>query len=113
MTFRVVIQRLAQNDLSTSYWRAANRAPVSAARWLDRFEKAIHSLKQTPQRCPLAREDSKVDVELRELLFGKRPFVFRVLFVIDGDTVRVLRIRRAQRRYLTAAQLKEALEWNE
>ena len=36
-----------------------------------------------------------MDVEFREILFGKTPNVYRVVFVIDGGTVRVLRIRRA------------------
>ncbi len=54
------------------------------------------------ERCPLAREHRKVHVELREILFGRRPNVYRVIFLIDRDTVRVLRIRRARRRPLTA-----------
>ena len=33
---------------------------------------------------------AKVDVELREFLFGKSPHVYRVIFLIDGDTARVL-----------------------
>jgi hypothetical protein len=49
-----------------------------------------------------------VDVELREYLFGKKPYVFRVIFTIDGEVVRILRIRRAQRRYLTRSQIEEA-----
>ncbi len=49
-------------------------------------------------------------VELREILFGRRPNVYRVIFLIDGDTVRVLRIRRAQRRPLTRKQFDEASE---
>jgi len=57
----------------------------------------------------LARENRKVDIELREYLFGKRPFVFRVIFTIDGETVRILRIRRAQRRFLTRDEIDEAL----
>jgi hypothetical protein len=45
---------------------------------------------------------------LRELHFGKRPNVFRVVFTIDGNTVRILRIRRAQRRWLTRRQTEDA-----
>ena len=37
---------------------------------------------------PRRRSTDKVDVELREILFGKTPNVYRVIFVIDGDTVR-------------------------
>jgi len=55
-------------------------------------------LDTNPQRCPRAREQRKVDIDLREILFGKAPNVYRAIFMIDSDTVRVLRIRRAQRR---------------
>jgi hypothetical protein len=47
---------------------------------------------------------------VRELLFGKRPHVFRVLYLIDGEIVRVLRIVRAQRRFLTKSQTEEAVD---
>ena len=86
----------------------ARRVPVTAAKWLDRFEQALVSLDRHPQRCPLARESSKTDVELREFLFGKKPNVFRVLFTIDQEVVRVLRIRRAQRRFLSRKEIDEA-----
>jgi hypothetical protein len=48
--------------------------------------------------------------ELREMLFGRRPNVFRTLFTIDGDAVRVLRVRRATRRSLSRRELREADE---
>jgi hypothetical protein len=34
--------------------------------------------------------------------------VFRVIFAIDTDTVRILRIRRGQRRYLSRKQIEQA-----
>ena len=52
--------------------------------------------------------NGKIDVELRELHFGKRGNVFRAIFTIDADTVRVLRIRRAGRRWLTRRQIEDA-----
>jgi hypothetical protein len=35
----------------------------------------------------------QVGLELRELLFGKRRGVYRILFVVDGRTVNILHIR--------------------
>lgn len=108
MNYRVVLQRIALNDLHAAHAWAARRARAAADRWLDRFQSALRTLDTRPDRCPLARESSKVDFELREFLFGRKPNVFRVIFVIDGETVRVLRIRRAQRRFLTQRQIDEA-----
>ena len=110
MTYRVILQRLAMQDLDDAFVWAARKAPATAARWLDRFQAALQRLDTNPQRCLRAREHRKVDVELREILFGKTPNVYRVIFMIDGDTVRVLRIRRAQRRPLTRKQIDEASE---
>jgi len=111
--YRVIVQRLARADLREAYGWAAKRAPQTAARWLDRFEKALQTLERQPQSRPLARESKRADVEVREFLFGKRPYVFRSLFTIEGDAVRILRIRRAQRRSLSTADLKKAIEADE
>jgi plasmid stabilization system protein ParE len=108
MTHRVVLHVLAKKDLRDAYERVAEHAPESAARWLSRFEASLQTLEENPRRCPFARENSKVDVEIREFLFGKRPHVFRVIFTIDESEVRILRIRRAQRRFLTSQEIKDA-----
>jgi len=64
MTHRVVLQRLAEADLEEAYLHAARRAPQTAARWLDRFQTALQSLNQRPERCPLAPENRKLGIEL-------------------------------------------------
>jgi plasmid stabilization system protein ParE len=109
MKYRVVLQKLAIGDLEEAYRWAAKRAPLTATRWLDRFEAALKTLDTNADRCALARENGKASVELREYHYGKRPYVYRAVFTIDGATVRVLRIRRAQRRFLTRGEIEEAL----
>src|SRR4051812_26818789 len=110
MNFRVVLQQSALRDLDDAYRWAARIAPLTAATWLSRFQAALATLTVNPQRCPLARENGKTPVELREYLFGRRPAVYRSVFLIDGETVRILRILRAQRRSLTRRQIDEARE---
>jgi toxin ParE1/3/4 len=105
MKYRVTMLRLAQEDLAQAYRWAARRAPHTAALWLDRFHQALQTLADNPERCPHARENSKVAIEIREFLFGRRPNVFRVIFTIRDDAVRVIRIRRAQRRLLSRKEL--------
>ena len=113
MSYRVVVQRLALQDLEDAYVWAARRAPETAARWLRRFQEALQNLAQKAQQCPLAAENRRSSVELRQWLFGKRPNVFRVIFTIDRDSVRILRILRAQRRFLSRKQLDQAVEPDE
>jgi plasmid stabilization system protein ParE len=113
MLYRVVLQRLANQDLEEAYIKVAKNAPWTASRWLDRFQMALQTLDTNPERCPTARENAKVSIELREFHFGKKPYVFRTIFTVDGQTVRILRIRRAQRRYLTRQEIDEAASSDE
>ena len=57
----------------------------------------------------MASENGKFDVELREFLFGKRPYVFRVIFTLDGLAVRVMRIWQSNRRMLSSDELRDAI----
>ena len=47
-------------------------------------------------------------LDLRDFLFGKRPSVYRVVFLIVGERVRVLRIRRSQRDVLSVEEIQQA-----
>ncbi len=107
MTYRVLVQTLALDDLDEYCLWVATHAPDTAARWLARFQDALQTLSQSPERCALAPENPRLTREVRQFLFGKRPNVYRAVFTIDGDTVRVLRIRRATRRFFTKRDLGE------
>ena len=109
MTYRVKLQRLAASDLQAYFEYVAQFSRPDAIRWLDRFHAAMQTLDQRPDRCSWARENGLIDVELRELLFGKRPSVFRVIFTIDAETVRILRIQRGQRSPLSRDELRDSL----
>ena len=49
---------------------------------------------------PLAPESSRFPFEVRQLLYGRKPHVYRILFTIEGDTVHVLHIRRPRQQLL-------------
>jgi plasmid stabilization system protein ParE len=109
MKYSVFVQPPALEDLEEVYLWAAQRAPQTAARWYNRFREALQTLESNPERCSLAPENSEVEPEIRQFLFGKKPNVFRVLFTIDANTVRILHIRRASRRIMTAEELSDSL----
>jgi plasmid stabilization system protein ParE len=94
MRYRVMVTANAKTNLREYYVRAARMAPVTADRWLQRFEAAIESLATHPERCAIAAENNSVEPTIRQLLFGRTGSVFRVLFTVFGDEVRVLHIRR-------------------
>jgi plasmid stabilization system protein ParE len=105
MTYKVRLQPLAENDLEGAYLWAAKNAPETAGLWLARFQAALNTLAEHPERCGFAPEHKKLKRELRQLLFGRKPNVFRAVFLIDGEFVRIVRIRRGSRRQLTRKDL--------
>lgn len=107
MIYQVRLQPAAVEDLDVAYQYVAQNAAAPAARWPERFQTALQTLEHNPERCPLAPENFKSSHILRQYLFGKRPHVFRAIYTIEGDTVWGLRIRRAQRRTLSAEDLDE------
>src|SRR5258708_21266194 len=84
----------AEDDLDGILkWLLERGAGEAGVRWFQGFRKAINSLDTFPERCTLARESDSFPFELRQLLYGRKPHVYRVLFVIEGDTVYILRLR--------------------
>ena len=93
MAFRVELSNEALTDAEGLYEWLTEAAPVRGPLWFSRLMAAIQSLQTFPQRCAYATENERFPFEVRQLLFGRKPNVYRVLFTIEGNTVFVLRIR--------------------
>ncbi len=99
MDFRVELSDQAQRDIAAIYdWLQSQQAGDAGARWFLALRTAIASLATLPSRCPLAPENPDSPVELRQLLYGRKPHIYRILFAIEDDTVHVLHIRHGRRR---------------
>jgi hypothetical protein len=59
------------------------------------------SLAEFPDRCPIAPENAKFLFEVRQLIYGRNPHWYRILFTIQGETVSVLRGRHGRRERLS------------
>jgi plasmid stabilization system protein ParE len=101
MTYHVIIQPQAEAEIEAAYLWRRERAPQAAARWFAEIVEAINTLEQFPGRCPLAPEHAHFAEEIRQLLFGRRNDVYRILFTIQGDTVHVLHVRHGAQQQLT------------
>ncbi|MBA3481371.1 MAG: type II toxin-antitoxin system RelE/ParE family toxin [Pirellulales bacterium] len=106
MTYRVVVTATAKQNLRSAYLWAAQRAPLTAAAWLERFAVHLELLANFPERGQLAPENNLVEEEIRQSIFGRRQGAYRALYTIVGDEVRVLHIRRAARDWATADDLR-------
>ncbi len=98
MAFRVEITEEAERDGHAILdWLISEHAGETSLRWFEGLEKAIASLAAFPARCPLTPENAEFPFEVRHLLYGRKPHVYRILFTIDGETVFVLHIRHGRR----------------
>lgn len=101
MAFRVETTPQAEDDATQILdWLLSQHAGETGLRWFLRLDDAIASLANNPARCPLAPENASVSFEMRQLLYGHKPHIYRILFTIVGNVVYVLRIRHGRRRRL-------------
>lgn len=99
MAFRVELSDRAQADITAIYdWLRSQQAGDAGERWFVALREAISSLSSLPLRCPVAPESRESPVEVRQLLYGRTSHVYRILFAVEGDVVRVLHLRHGRRR---------------
>ena len=110
MAYRVEFTARASRDLEDLYERIRAAESVAAFRWYNRLEEAINTLESFPRRCPAARESKKARRPLRNLLYGAKPHVYRVIYEIDEprQLVRVLTIRHGAMDESGAGELNPA-----
>ncbi|HKM91936.1 MAG TPA: type II toxin-antitoxin system RelE/ParE family toxin [Candidatus Acidoferrales bacterium] len=101
MPFRVEITAQAEQEADAILeWLLSQHAGDAGVRWFLALEEAIATLSEFPARCTFAPENARFPFEVRQLLYGHKPHVYRILFTIATDTVYVLHIRHGRRRPL-------------
>lgn len=63
-----------------------------AEKWYRGLFQKIETLKLHPKRRPIASESFAYGKELRYLTYGKRGGIYRILFTIREDLIRVITI---------------------
>lgn len=108
MNYRVHILHQAEMDVDTIYLWIARRALGGAARWYQAFLNAAASLRIQPTRNAMAPEASAVGREIRQLLFKtRRGRKYRLLYLVDGEEVRILRVRGPGQPPVTPTELSD------
>lgn len=107
MAYLVEFSARAIRDLEVLYVEKNVAESDAAARWYNELEEAVEALKWHPHRCPLAPETRRLKRKLRQLLYGKKPHIYRVIYELDKDrqAVRVLTIYHGARRELKKSDL--------
>lgn len=107
MGYKVVLMPQAESDLEEAFLYIFERAPDAARLWYKQIKTEILGLSKMPGRCPEAWEAEKLGIPLRQLSFGKRTGVYRVIFLImeKRREVHILAVRHAARKSIDLADL--------
>ncbi len=70
MPYRVEIAPEAAKEIEEIYLYIAQDSPGNAERWYFAIHDKIQTLKESPNRCPLAFESRFYSYEIRNLIFG-------------------------------------------
>jgi toxin ParE1/3/4 len=99
MTYLVELSTRAERDYRSLYVEKNAAESRVAARWFNGLASALEGLASLPHRCPLAPEAGKLNMELRQLLYGKKPHIYRIVYEVDEArrTVWVITIRHGAR----------------
>ena len=83
MAFRIEVsgefEREAESILE---WLISEGAGDTGRRWFMALRHAVEGLANSPTRCPLAPENASSPFDVRQLLYGRKPHVYRILFTI-------------------------------
>ena len=104
MAYLVSITSRAERDLASLYESIHAADSERARQWYFGLKEAILGLREMPNRNPVTRENKR----LRQLLYGRKPNVYRVIFRVKskGRQVEIIHIRHGARQRFRASDLK-------
>lgn len=95
MPYRVRLTSRAERDLEAIYEFIQAPTFENAFAWFNELAEAIYSLERFPERGTITTENRST----RQLLFGRKPGVYRIIYAMDkrNRAVNVLHIRHGAR----------------
>jgi plasmid stabilization system protein ParE len=101
-SYEVIVSAEAQQNIRDAFEWIVAANPSAAGAWYDGLVEALQSLSTMPLRCPLAPETrvGLVDRQVRQLLYGRNFWKYRVLFVVEAKRVLIAHVRHGARLYL-------------
>lgn len=83
MEYHVELTDRAVRDLEQLFLEKNAFESISAARWFNGLENTVYSLHTLPRRGVAAPEARRFGRALMQLLYGKKPHIYRVIYEID------------------------------
>jgi toxin ParE1/3/4 len=105
MAYLVSITPRAERDFASLYQDINAEESDAALKWYRGLKEAVLSLEEHPDRCPVIPEKK----QLRHLLYGNRPHVYRVIYRVmeKQKRVEVLHIRHGARQQFKTSDLEQ------
>jgi plasmid stabilization system protein ParE len=87
----LTVHQDAEIDIDSSFrWGCHRWGRKNAKLWVRELRQAIvNRLTSTPLSCSIAPESEELGIPVRQLIFGR----YRVLYVVEKKTVRILHVR--------------------
>ena len=95
--YAVKLSARAQADILEAIRWESNVSLARGEEWEALCENALNSLRSMPQRFPIAEDCAVEDFAVHRLIFGVKPAVYKIYFVVEGSIVDVLYCRHASR----------------
>ncbi len=98
-THQVILSPEAEKNIEEAFVWIARSDETAAKNWYEGLMAAIMALSKFPLRYPLSPESrlGLVDVEVRQMLYGRNFWKYRVLYTVRGDRVLIAHIRHGAR----------------
>jgi plasmid stabilization system protein ParE len=106
LRYRVEVTHNAEREAQEAFEWLRARTPQHAPLWLEGLIRAWESLSDFPHRCPRAREADDVREDVRQLLYGKRKGIYRILFTVRDDVVYILHVRHGARQKMSGSEIQ-------
>ena len=101
----IITSRALRDIRRNADWMVANQTQQKADRWAHGITHALDQLTEHPERYPEADEALTANLNLRMMIHGRKPHVFRIVFTYDQSFVTVFRILHAAQSNLTEHDL--------
>jgi plasmid stabilization system protein ParE len=104
MAYLVNITPRAERDFASLYDEIHAEESEAALKWYRGLKEAVLRLEEQPNRCPATPEKH----QLRHLLYGSKPHIYRVIYRVMEKQKRVdiLHVRHSARKKLKSSDLK-------
>jgi len=91
--YKVTLHPDAETDISFAFeWGRRTWGEENARIWVRKLYRTLKErLTSTPLRCPLAPESEELGISVRQLIIGR----YRILFVVEKQTVLILHLKGA------------------